>query len=1801
MSASVSISVDDFAEDIKGPILPILDALGLIGGTGDDLDLAGWNFQKAIDFIKSYERTSSLLTILDFLDPEVIPPSYKMYRDDDGHVTSQTSPSATEEIWQPLLNFNETDYRVDIGVTHKREMKDEILSSNDHCQTIYLGLFAKLSDVVIKNQIKFSADISLPILRSESSSSPVDEIEHSFLLFQDVPNIGSNAKTSIQLRIEPYDTNQFQVNTMSCDAIILRLAIGRDGLDVELNLENFTGPSSPMSQDMTIGIASAGDGFNPDFDQLLNVLLNSIESTTISNHLLPILGLDSSKSPSVPEIGIISLLMNMNNSQDLINGIKSWALEILTNSQNLATHPIENWFYHAYALFTGNTPVPVSDFFPGSGTYNDPWDLSFSFASNAGVFGLHIWMETGVDGTTLVKTRAYGDYELQFNSNNNQIHFALDLDLLSIPLFGQGTISYLDNGFVGLEVTASDDTLFDWNSSSSGMSANLKNALGNLDGSVEKFRAGLNIGPNLSISPELALINVQFGASSRDIDLLSGGLTDELANMLGDPFRNALSDLLVSDPYLQRIGALLGLVCPRNNGSTCAIRDIWEGSGSDLRIGGITNTIDFIDFINDPLSTIGRYHNMLLESSSISSASGSLSGIRPWTLIAEAIADLIQSVVNEIQGAPPVPIRTDGSCSIITDFSTIDSYIIPVTPTDAFPRVELEFDYDSASKCLSLHPVAYFSEVSIGSKLALSVELIVDIFSINLPDCLIEGSTASEQSWLSGARLNATLQSQMVSGTRPAMQIIDFSSLEMTIQSIVAGLEWEAPNGSTGSQFGYNITINDFIFDGEIPDLQAFFALLPQGFDFSQIDGLSWDGLNLHFPDLSFICFRGSNKGWWNSDGSLRFSWPDIDWNLGIEIPGLSISLPKIGKLSFTGWNIPSLSLNSLNFPPDLNFILRNIFPDLPDLNSGGSWDLRWFLELPSIRMLIGKFIGLRCGKIGFFFSGFFKIDPMFPHLNLGSMLRFNGFEIPKFNLPEMPDAWKISLGLNSKSLGLGPFTLPIDWPEINWPNLMDNPFGELKRFFMDLFNGRSKSGEPFALPTLRWLWGLFTGKLPDLRLPDFGWGDSSSRTGQWWDGFNWGGINWGSINWPSLNWGDFNWGGLNWGDLNWGDSNVRDAPWGDFDWGALDWGNLNWDAINWPSLNWQSLQWGDLDWPSLNWGDINWNLLDWRGLNSGDSNWNGFDWDNFDFSGLNWNSLQWNNIDWSGINWSELFGDWWNFSSRDGRGWSGFDWGGINWGSINWPSLNWGDFNWGGLNWKGLNWGDSNVRDAPWGDFDWGALDWGNLNWGALNWPSLNWQSLQWGDLEWPSLNWEDINWNSLNWRGLNSGDSNWNGFDWDNFDFSGLDWSALEWNGVDWSGFNWSELIGGFSGFKINLPPIPLTIVGNGTYENPWAVSLNKPGFNKFQLLFWLDPDGLPRLEGIPEVFNHLSDEIMDVLDIVLAIDSPALSLDWAMSLGKMLGELGQLDARVAHAIGGMSDTKLGNCFMGLEAFIKDSDGLISLISQKDGNGTWATNQQASNHEAHHLNVLKTTSVIQETSNFISSISSSTPIKFLFVSPSWLGESTWNTMQTGLESNFSIPSNPTEVTDLSGQGILSTSQIQLMDLTSHDKSKSFHLLIPNLAIPTTVTYKQHLENQIAMMVDHLTSDGGCKVFLAGHSVGGLAVRYYSEGGPDTLPDGTQVDRDNKVCGVVTYSTPHDIDSLRNTDAGESVLQVMQLLRLIGTFDPSNPPEFDPDDFDEIIANAQNEKNISPDLLKQLATILLETAMKTGNPEGSP
>ena len=247
------------------------------------------------------------------------------------------------------------------------------------------------------------------------------------------------------------------------------------------------------------------------------------------------------------------------------------------------------------------------------------------------------------------------------------------------------------------------------------------------------------------------------------------------------------------------------------------------------------------------------------------------------------------------------------------------------------------------------------------------------------------------------------------------------ASMDMSIQSINAGLEWVV-QPMFKAQFDITNVV-DFQFGGSFPDLSTFMNALPAGFDFGNLSGLSWDGIDLQLPDLSFIRFQGFNLEWFNSDGTTR-SWGGVG---PITIPGVSISLPDIDIGSFSGWDL-SLNLRSLDGTFNLRSILVDFFPDFDS-----SWNLNSFLSSIQIRSLIGKFLSLRCGRLGLFLAGFFRIDPHFPMFDLGPLLRGNGFEMPKFDLPNLPEAWKLSLGLNSNSLGMGPFSLPFDWPEIDW------------------------------------------------------------------------------------------------------------------------------------------------------------------------------------------------------------------------------------------------------------------------------------------------------------------------------------------------------------------------------------------------------------------------------------------------------------------------------------------------------------------------------------------------------------------------------------------------------------------------------------------------------------------------------------------------------------------------------------------------------------------------------------------------
>ena len=158
--------------------------------------------------------------------------------------------------------------------------------------------------------------------------------------------------------------------------------------------------------DLTIDIASAGEGFNPDFGQLITLITDTLSAdpngdpslpNVLRDHLLPLIGLGSDDAdPFVPQLDILNLLMGSDGPDSILDGIKSWALGILTNSTDF-----ESWLMHLNALLSGS--LPTAGWLPGDGTEASPWkwDIELGAATNPdGAISFEIWMQDGADGST---------------------------------------------------------------------------------------------------------------------------------------------------------------------------------------------------------------------------------------------------------------------------------------------------------------------------------------------------------------------------------------------------------------------------------------------------------------------------------------------------------------------------------------------------------------------------------------------------------------------------------------------------------------------------------------------------------------------------------------------------------------------------------------------------------------------------------------------------------------------------------------------------------------------------------------------------------------------------------------------------------------------------------------------------------------------------------------------------------------------------------------------------------------------------------------------------------------------------------------------------------------------------------------------------------------------------------------------------------------------------------------------------------------------------------------------------------
>jgi len=130
--------------------------------------------------------------------------------------------------------------------------------------------------------------------------------------------------------------------------------------------------------------------------------------------------------------------------------------------------------------------------------------------------------------------------------------------------------------------------------------------------------------------------------------------------------------------------------------------------------------------------------------------------------------------------------------------------------------------------------------------------------------------------------------------------------------------------------------------------------------------------------------------------------------------------------------------------------------------------------------------------------------------------------------------------------------------------------------------------------------------------------------------------------------------------------------------------------------------------------------------------------------------------------------------------------------------------------------------------------------------------------------------------------------------------------------------------------------------------------------------------------------------------------------------------------------------------------------------------------------------------------------------------------------------------------------------------------------------------------MVQRISSQSGEKVFLIGHSVGGLAIRYYTEGYADLALDGTPTPPETLVCGAMTISTPHHTAANVYYDENRhGLILFMHILRLIGSIGEDGLSSIDPSSINlSSVTGSNGRPNHTEEYLRQLSQLLFDSNM---------
>ena len=373
--------------------------------------------------------------------------------------------------------------------------------------------------------------------------------------------------------------------------------------------------------------------------------------------------------------------------------------------------------------------------------------------------------------------------------------------------------------------------------------------------------------------------------------------------------------------------------------------------------------------------------------------------------------------------------------------------------------------------------------------------------------------------------------------------------------------------------------------------------------------------------------------------------------------------------------------------------------------------------------------------------------------------------------------------------------------------------------------------------------------------------------------------------------------------------------------------------------------------------------------------------------------------------------------------------------------------------------------------------------------------------------------------------------------------------------TGFGWPvEFIDDFP--VVSYPEIPNKVLGEGTYENPYAVELATSKSTKVEFVLWLGPEGPNIANDIdyiftsddPELFELFTDTNIDVVDLEFKLKNEK----WARTISTIINDLAEFSPKTKSMLADYSEMKLTNALLEFDWLMKKGDG-ISLGSSQVSGATISFPDYEQVVSGHHASI-KSQAMMNDMLQFVNSENQETNIiqDWLISTGSDInnGSSRHCLLLISTEDNAEWSNFINEVeSHQNTKHSLTTSVGNAMtyvfsDIESSIQGASQPTSTPNTyskgvaTLKTSSVFVHHgnvfdgAMEQIGFVINDLLNNGFDKLIVIAHSITGKSCMQMIDDG---------VLDDTMIAGLMTVNSPNNGTLIES--ASDDVKFVIQLL----------------------------------------------------------